>query len=117
MNIDLSTIAQLAEAQKADFLGKKMKTFNWILAVKIIKERNPKSVIAGLLGDYGMDINIWEDGEPIKYNGNVYLTSKWAIPYLSLDEGEEIECWVYLDEHPEWDYIAWPKEALDIVEK
>lgn len=91
------------------------KVFDWEKAAKIIKEKNPETVIAGLQGDleYTSGI-IWEDGKPVT-DSYTYLASTWATPIIILD-GQEIDCFKMKHEVPKWDAnTKWPKSALDII--
>lgn len=90
------------------------KVFDWLKAAKIIKERKPKQVLAGLENDFEWTGGvIFENGKPI-YDSYTYLYSRWAIPQMEID-GELIDCW--LSEHvTDWSASTkWPKEALAIL--
>ena len=91
--------------------------FDWDKAARILVERKPDEALAGLQHDYEYTAGvIWRNGEPVK-DEYTYLASTWAHPMLIIDY-EEIECWRYKSEVPEWDSeTKWPKSAIDIVKK
>jgi hypothetical protein len=93
------------------------RVFDWHRAAELIREMRPEEAAAGLSGD-------WEwTGGPIFRNGRhvpkddtyTFLSSTWAIPELDLD-GDFYDCWIWLDESPEWDAETyWPVSALEIL--
>ena len=96
------------------------KCFDWIKAAEIIKERKPKTVWAGLSGDWNSTCDcIYEDGKIID-DCSPFLESFWAIPALKLCDDVHafavIPC--YVINHPEWDAdTVWPDEARKILEE
>ena len=96
--------------------GREMKVFDWVKAAQIIKDRKPKEVIAGLSEDWGWTAGpIFSDGKPVT-DGGAYLASTWATPVLVLDDDEEIPCWKYQHEVPDWDAdTKWPASARSIL--
>ena len=96
-------------------LGEEMRVFDWDKAARIIKERNPNIVEAGLKEDWSWTGGeIWENGAEA-YNPFVYLGLTWATPVLKID-GETIPCWKMESETPEWDAdTLWPESAIMIL--
>lgn len=89
----------------------RVRTFDWIEAHKLIKERRPKKVEAYLEKDYYWTAGtIYEDGVFVADN-NGFLSSNWAIPTINID-GEVLDCWVWLDEFPKYTH-QWPTELID----
>ena len=95
--------------------GNEPMVFDWAKAAKLIKEKNPQFVMAGLKDDWEWTGGeIFVDGEVIK-NDYTYLQSTWAIPQIMIDD-EIIDCYVMSSERPEWNAeTLWPEEALDIL--
>lgn len=91
--------------------------FDWDKAAHILAERNPDEAFAGLRYDYEYTAGIiWRKGRPVR-NEYTYLASTWAHQMLIIGD-EEIECWRYKGEVPEWgSETKWPKSALRIVGK
>lgn len=91
--------------------------FDWDKAARILAERNPDEAFAGLQDDYEYTAGvIWRKGKPVM-DDYTYLASTWAHPMLIIGD-EEIECWRYKSEVPEWNSeTKWPKSAIDIVKK
>ena len=91
--------------------------FDWDKAARILVTRNPDQALAGLQDDYEYTAGvIWRKGMPVR-NDYTYLASTWAHPMLIIGD-EEIECWRYKSEVPEWNSeTKWPKSAIDIVKK
>lgn len=91
--------------------------FDWHKAARVLTERNPDEALAGLQDDYEYTAGtIWRDGMPVR-NEYTYLASTWAKPMLIIGD-EEIECWRYKDEVPDWGSgTKWPQSALRIVGK
>lgn len=95
--------------------GKEMMVFDWLKAARIIKERKPKKVMAGLRDDWeytgGM---IYEDGHVPLPDDLMYLASTWAVPELNVD-GDIVECYI-MKSQTNWDAETyWPEEALDVL--
>ena len=91
--------------------------FDWDKAAGILAMRNPDEAVAGLQDDYEYTAGtIWRSGKPVM-DEYTYLASTWAHPMLIIGD-EEIECWRYKSEAPEWNSeTKWPKSAIDIVKK
>ena len=91
--------------------------FDWDKAAHILAERNPDEALAGLQDDYEYTAGvIWRKCMPVR-NEYTYLASTWAHPMLIIG-CEEIECWRYKSEVPEWNSeTKWPKSAIDIIKK
>ena len=91
--------------------------FDWDKAARILAARNPDEALAGLQDDYEYTAGvIWRNGRPVR-NEYTYLASTWAHPMLIIDD-EEIECWRYKGEVPEWGSgTKWPQSALRIAGK
>lgn len=88
------------------------RVFDWAKAARLIRERGAQTAYAGLAGDFEYTGGfIWKDGARVSRDDTyTYLSSTWAIPVLVLDDGEEIECWVWRDESPDWDAETyWPE--------
>jgi hypothetical protein len=97
--------------------GKELKVFDWEKAARLIRERSPESVWAGLSGDWKWTGGkIYGDGRPVpKENTYTYLASTWATPEIDID-GEVMGCFKMQSETPGWDSSTyWPKEALEII--
>lgn len=91
--------------------------FDWDKAARILVDRKPERASAGLTNDFEWTGGIiWKGGKPFT-DDYTYLASTWAEPLLVIDD-EEIECWRYKSEVPEWNSeTKWPKSAIDIVKK
>lgn len=91
--------------------------FDWDKAAQILVDRKPERALAGLTNDFEWTGGIiWKDGKPFT-DDYTYLASTWAEPLLVIDD-EEIECWRYESEVPEWSAeTKWPKSAINIVKK
>lgn len=94
--------------------GKEMMVFDWDKAARIIAERKPKQVAAGLCNDWEWTGGtIYEDGKPV-FDDYTFLASTWATPALEIDY-EIIDCYVMQSE-TEWDSSTkWPESALAIL--
>jgi len=91
--------------------------FDWDKAASILADRNPDEAFAGLESDFEYTAGyIWRGGKPVK-DDYTYLASTWAKPMLIIDD-EEIECWRYKDEVPDWGSdTKWPQSALRTIGK
>lgn len=89
--------------------------FDWDKAARIIAEKEPDMATAGLEGDFEYTSGvIWLDSKPYTRD-YTYLASTWAKPLLVIGE-EEIECWRYQSDAPEWSAATkWPDSAMEIV--
>ena len=108
-----------ALAMKQLNLGNEPMVFDWDKAARLIKERKPKYVYAGLRDDWewtgGMIYDKDQDGSPVVTNSYTYLESIWAVPEIQID-GEIMPCYVMHHERPRWDsHTKWPQSALDIL--
>lgn len=97
--------------------GRELMILDWDKAAKLIKDKNPKRVMAGLRGDWEYTGGIiYENSEAIIDN-YTYLASTWATPQLDLD-GHIVDCYKMQSEAPDWDAeTKWPKSALEILKK
>jgi len=103
-----------AFAMGAAHRNNRVKTFDWVKAANIIKERKPKTARAGLGEDWSYTGgNIWENGQP-DTDSYTYLSSTWATPELEFDD-DLIDCWCWEDETGWNSGTKWPKEALEII--
>lgn len=95
--------------------GKELMVFDWDKAAKLIRERKPEYVSAGLRGDWeNTGGTIYEDGKPVMAD-YTYLASTWAVPELCID-WEIIDCYRMKHETPRWGPdTKWPQSALDIL--
>lgn len=91
--------------------------FDWDKAARILVDRKPERAYAGLENDFEWTGGtIWWNGGP-DFTGYTYLASTWATPLLVIGD-EEIECWRYKDDVPDWSAeTKWPKSAMEIVKK
>ncbi len=114
----MDTMAEFAmgEANR----GNPLMVFDWHRAARLIKERNPTTVRAGLSGDWGYTGGtIWTGGKPVvSEDGLPYLASTWATPEIEIDD-EIMNCMKMCHEPPEadeWDaHTSWPASALKIL--
>jgi len=98
-------------------MNDQLMVFDWDKAAHILAVRNPDEALAGLQYDYEYTAGvIWRKGKPVK-DEYTYLASTWARPMLIIGD-EEIECWRYKGEVPEWNSeTKWPQSALEIVKQ
>lgn len=97
--------------------GNESMVFDWCKAARIIKERKPELVEAGLAGDWEWTGGrIYKDGAPVPGDQTyTFLASTWAEPMLEVD-GEFMDCYLMKSQSPGWDSSTyWPQEALDIL--
>ena len=112
----MDTLSAFARCQAAQ--GNEHRVFDWEKAARLILERKPSVVSAGLQDDWEWTKGeIWKDGLPVpKEDTYTYLASNWAIPEIDID-GEIIECYRMESKTPGWGpETYWPKEALKILE-
>ena len=98
--------------------GQPQMVFDWEKAARLIKERQPLIVEAGLRDDWGYTGGrIWEEGKPVPEDDTyTFLSSTWAVPELDLD-GERLPCFI-MESETEWNSgTYWPPEALAILEE
>ena len=111
--MDTALAFAMGEAHRNDPLM----VFDWDKAARILSERVPNKAFAGLEGDFEYTGGIiWFCGEPCM-SDYTYLASTWAKPLLVIGD-EEIECWRYSSDVPEWSAgTKWPKSAMETVKK
>lgn len=111
--MDTALAFAMGEAHKNDPLM----VFDWDKAAHILSERMPDKAFAGLEGDFEYTGGIiWLSGEPYMRD-YTYLASTWAKPLLVIGD-EEIECWMYQRDSPDWGAdTKWPKSARETVKK
>lgn len=97
------------------------KVFDWDKCAEILKEKkateNKSTVYAGLAEDWSWTADtIMSEGVPLGDDDIfAYLASSWATPILDID-GEEIECWTYLDENTRFRADStWDEKSLEIL--
>ena len=115
----MNTRDALIIKQIADIKGASYMVFDWIKAVKMIKEKKAQVVYAGLQGDWEYTGGkILENGKPVPEEDTyVFLCSNWAVPEILID-GAFHPCWILKEEKPEWDSKTyWPEEALKLLNK
>ena len=95
-----------------------LNVFDWEKAAKLIRDRKPKLVEAGLEDDWDYTGGkIYENGDIVpKDKTYTYLASVWCIPKIIIDD-EELDCFVVLEsENSKWNSgTYWPEEALEIL--
>lgn len=103
---------------QACLTNKPLMVFDWIKAAKLIIEKCPTIVKAGLQDDWDMTSGIiYCDNQIVPYYiASTYLASNWAIPQIDIDNDilpcfitDNIYCWT--------PYTYWPEIALRILEK
>lgn len=109
-----------AKSRAAAKRGENGKVFDWDKAAKIIRERKPEVVEAGLQEDWGNTAGeIFEDGEIVE--NYTYLFSMWATPILRLNRSEEIQCFVECTDEAnpnKWGSgTYWPDSARELVKE
>ncbi len=97
--------------------GKEEMVFDWEKAARLIRDKKPSVVRAGLAMDWeytGGDI--YRDGGPVsKDDTYVFLAGTWAVPEIEID-GEISQCYRMKSETPGWDSDTyWPDEAASII--
>lgn len=113
----MDTFSAFARAQANK--GNEHKVFDWEKAARLIVERKPATVRAGLCCDWeytGGDI--YRDDAPVpKDDTYTYLASNWATLEIEID-GDTQDCWRYAKDSPGWDAgTYWPAEAMAILAK
>lgn len=94
--------------------GKDPRVFDWDKAAKLIKERKPNLVEAGLAEDMEWTAGtIYENGKIVK-NSYTFLASTWATPVVVID-GDTTECWKMESETAHTSGTKWPKSAIEII--
>lgn len=98
--------------------GKPTRVFDWVGAAKLIVERKPDVVSAGLAMDweYTGGVIYRSDGVYDKWDiVGLYLESTWAVPEIDID-GDVSPCWVWTDKSPGWGADTfWPEEARAVL--
>lgn len=97
--------------------GNPSMVFDWHKAARLIKERKPKNVSAGLQSGWewtGGDI--YKNGAPVAEEDTyTFLASIWATPEIDLD-GDVQDCFVMKDSTENWNSDTyWPDSALAIL--
>ena len=113
----MDSFKAMAEAEAARARGAKHMVFDWKKAAELIVKRQPKTVSAGLSGDWEWTGGlIWQDGNIVHRDDTyTYLASNWATPEIEIN-GEREPCFVMLEDSPGWDASTyWPEEALKIL--
>jgi hypothetical protein len=112
----MDSISAYAIGDAARRSGAKHRVFDWNKAAEMIRDHKPNVAVAGLQNDMEYTGGeIITDGKP-NIEDYTYLASNWATPVLVLDNGSEIDCWMYEDESPGWDaHTKWPESALKIL--
>ncbi len=95
--------------------GKPLMVFDWNKAAKLIKEKKPTIVSAGVRDDWEWTGGeIYKDGKIVK-DGGTYLSSTWAVPEIDID-GEVKECYIMESENKQWGaFTVWPDSAEKIL--
>lgn len=94
-----------------------LKVFDWDKAARLIVERAPKVVGAGLEDDWEWTGGeIFENGRPLNRDETyTYLASTHATPQIEID-GELLDCYIMQSSTPGWDsHTFWPESALSIL--
>jgi hypothetical protein len=96
--------------------GREQMVFDWIKAAKLIHERKPELVQAGLQGDWEWTGGtIFKDGKPV-LDSYTFLASNHAAPEIDLD-GDRMPCYCMQSAQPTFgSETKWPAEALAIIE-
>lgn len=107
----MNTLEAFARSQETP-PDARARVFDWMKAVNLIKKHGATYAEAGLQNDMEWTGGvILSDGEP-DMDSLTYLASNWAVPIIVID-GEEIECWSYVDEVEYTQDTKWPMEALE----
>lgn len=105
------------DAQNA---GKLPKVFDWHKAARLIAERKPSIVYAGLAEDWEYTLGvIFRNGSIVTSDlSTMHLFSVWATPVIEID-GEVLECYIEhtKENNPEeWDAdTVWPDSAKNVL--
>jgi hypothetical protein len=114
------TTVALGSQRIAVLQGRPMRGVDWLKCAKIIKERKPDIVVAGLKEDWGSTCCVvYEGGEIVDTMRTGCLESTWATPVIEVD-GEIIECSVNLCDRSrkDWsgkEYGYWPDFAVEVL--
>ncbi|EMK1731219.1 hypothetical protein V8N76_004525 [Salmonella enterica] len=95
--------------------GRPVRQFDWMALARLIVERQPLVVECGMAEDRFWTMKpVWVAGEGVQDPS--VNSSVWATPVVTLDDGDEIECWREVSaDNPESE--PWPEEALAILIK
>jgi len=97
--------------------GKEQMVFDWEKAARLIVERKPQKVSAGLSGDWEYTGGtIYRNGAPVPAEDTyTYLSSTWATPEIDID-GDVIDCFRMEGQTAGWDaHTYWPDSARAIL--
>ncbi len=74
-----------------------VKALDYERVEKLIQEKKPKVVIAGIREDWPVSSGeIWREGEFLKEHG-VTTWSWWGTPAVQFDDGEICEAWIVVE--------------------
>lgn len=108
----LSAIAQ-SNANR----NQELKVFDWDKAAQIIKKEKLYTVYAGLTEDWDYTGGCILINGIIPKHNTAYLSSTWATPVISVDNGIFVECYKMASEVPNWnDETYWPESARRILD-
>lgn len=95
--------------------GKPLMVFDWDKAARLIKEKSPTVVSAGLRDDWEWTGGLIYKNHEIVEDGGTYLASTWAVPEIMID-GEVESCYIMESENKDWNaYTVWPDSAKNIL--
>lgn len=101
------------------YKGRELMVFDWEKAARLINERKPRIVEAGLSGDWEWTGGvIYKDGKPV-FDDYTFLASTWAVPEICFDEdvAEVFPCYRMKHETPGWDSdTKWPYSSISILD-
>lgn len=110
----------VAKSTAASKRGDKHRVFDWDTFARVVAENRSAAFDVGLMGDWRPTAGtVWCNGEI--WDGYSYLSSNWAIPAYSMNDGEKVPCWIYEDEAIQrWGKVnfaslQYPQSALDIL--
>lgn len=105
----------LAFAMGEAHRGMEMMVFDWNKAAKIIREKKPKVVRAGLRDDWEYTGGVIYENGSIVFSSSCYLASTWAVPEISVD-GEVLPCYI-MQRNTKWTAeTKWPPSAIRILQ-
>lgn len=112
----------LPNSKRARATGGAFRGLDWKLVRRIISERQPVTVHAGLAEDWACTSGlVFANGEMLHAeDACLYTGSWWATPVVVLDDGldseDEIVCCVDVDEAAYNPLTAWPQELASVTE-
>jgi hypothetical protein len=111
----MNSLVAMVLGEQALAQGAPLRVFDWHKAARLIAERKPRLVSAGLSGDWEYTGGtIYRDGA-IVTDEYTYLASIWAEPEIDLD-GEVIDCSILASESEGWDsHTKWPESAIALL--